>query len=173
LNVFASSPSPVESAQWLANAHVIKMVTESAQITSTALRLMGIEDDAIYRTTHKGHPCTRAAAEDPAYFWWVLEHGFALGDEYEARYGRVHASVEKLRRVQELTPFAKPDHGPSRFPLAMPEEHKGGDPHEAYRRYLRAKYAAWGQTNRPASWRRVVEGNPFVSGNQFLYRIAA
>jgi hypothetical protein len=163
LNVFASSPSPVKSAQWLANAHVVKMVTESAQITSTALWLCGFGDGLPCKPTHNGHPCTRSAAEDPAYFWWVLEHGFALGGEYEARYGRVHASVLKLKRVQQLTPFAKPEHGPNRFPLAMPEEHKGDDPHAAYRKYLRGKYAAWGQTKRPAAWHRVVEDNPFVS----------
>jgi len=162
MNVFACDPSPIKSAQWLADSHVVKMPLEAAQITSTALRIMGIEDDVLCKATHAKHPCTLVSANDPAYFWWTLEHGFALADEYQARFGRVHGALRRLARVKELVPFAKPEHGPRYFPLAMPDEYKGPDTHEAYRKYLTAKYAAWGQTKRPARWRRVVDDNPFV-----------
>ena len=173
MNVFACDPSPIKSAQWLADSHVVKMPLESAQITSTALRLMGVEDPGLYKSTHVKHPCTLVSANDQAYFWWVLEHGFALADEYQARYGREHASRSRLILARELVPFAKPDNAPRYFPLAMPDEHKGSDPHESYRKYLTAKYAAWSLTKRPARWRRVVEDNPFVGESRLLLSLAA
>jgi len=171
MNVFASDSDPIKSAQWLADSHVVKMVTESAQITSTALRLCGVDDSGLYKSTHAKHPCTLVSANDPAYFWWVIEHGVALANEYHVRYGRVHGALSRLIRAREIAPFAKPEHGPRYFPLAMPDEHKCDDPHESYQKYLTVKYAAWGLTSRPARWRRVVDGNPFAS--DYLQKIAA
>ena len=173
MNVFACDPSPIKSAQWLADSHVVKMPLEAAQVISTALRLRGIDDPGLYKSTHPKHPCMRVSGEDPAYFWWVLEHGFALADEYRDRYGREHASRSVLVRAMEIVPFAKPDHTPEHIPLAMPLEHKGEDPHESYRKYLTAKYAAWSLTKRPARWRRVVEDNPFVDESRLLLSLAA
>ena len=41
MNIFVTSPDPAECAAVLADAHVIKMAVETAQILSSALHRMG------------------------------------------------------------------------------------------------------------------------------------
>lgn len=181
MNVFACDPSPIKSAQWLADQHVVKMTLESAQIASSALHLRGSKNYSLYRPTHLKHPCVLEAARSDKYMAWLIDHGIALAAEYLARFGKQHASLTRLESCRRLvwlsdrhvkTPYGRTP-TPAVFPLAMPDEHKGEDPHESYRKYLTAKYAAWGLTKRPARWRRVVDDNPFVDESRLLLSLAA
>ena len=122
--------------------HVIKMVLETAQILSTI-------SGGPYRPTHPHHPCVLWAAASTGNYAWLVEHGLALCEEYTYRYGRTHKSqgvIESLFyppahvHTSPLTPHVQ----------CMPEELRGPDPVEAYRRYYRTKqFAAWSR-NRPA-----------------------
>lgn len=147
MNVFAAHPDPAESAQALADRHVVKMVLETAQILSTVAHELGVDTEGLYRPTHRHHPCTVAVVQDPAYAAWVAAHGMALGAEYTRRFGKVHKSTavvaEAARRLQ-LGAVGTP----TRFPLAMPDEYKVRCPHVSYRSYLKAKYATWGDAAR-------------------------
>ena len=40
MNIFYLSDNPVEAAEWMVDRHVVKMVLESAQLLSTAHRLL-------------------------------------------------------------------------------------------------------------------------------------
>jgi hypothetical protein len=161
MNVFAVDFAPEISAQWLADQHVVKMTLESAQIASTALQERGVVHYSLYRPTHTRHPCTIAATKDDEYLWWVIDHGIALAAEYLQRFGKVHASLTRLELAAKLAP-ARLYHipRPSAFPLAMPDEFKGDDPHESYLKYLRAKYARWVDEGSPPRWKRRVPNNP-------------
>ena len=164
MNVFAVSPCPVVSASVLADQHVVKMTLESTQIACTALQLCNVTHTSLYRPTHKHRPCTVAAATDHHYFWWVVAHGLALAGEYLQRFGKEHGALGRLELAARLAPYGRP-YGtpmPARWPLAMPDEYKGDDPHEAYTRYLRAKYATWTAEGRAPRWKRQVPGNPFT-----------
>ena len=164
MNVFALHPNPAFSAVCLADQHVVKMCLESTQIASTALHLNGVEHVCLYRPTHKRHPCTVAAATDPNYFWWLVDHGLALAGEYLHRFGKEHASLNRLKLAARHAPQKRPLGLvlPTTWPLAMPDAYKGENPHEAYTAYLRAKYAAWASEGRPPRWKRIVPNNPFA-----------
>lgn len=168
MNVFAVHPSPEFSAAVLADQHVVKMTLESTQILCTALQLRGVEHTSLYRPTHKHHPCTIAAAQDRHYFWWIVEHGFALAAEYLQRFGKAHGALGRLELAARLSPQSRPHSilAPKHWPLAMPDEFKSDDPHASYTRYLRAKYATWTAEGRAPRWKRQIPNNPFTSSSE-------
>lgn len=160
MNIFATSPCPRASALTLADRHVVKMTTETAQILSTALARYLTEqayadlraDRGLYKPTHRSHPCTLWAGDTRDNFDWTVRHGRALAAEYSRRYGKTIKSLAVIEAAAEyrtsvpagcLTPFAQ----------AMPDIHRDPDPHVAYRQYLRAKYNDWRAAGRPPRWR--------------------
>lgn len=152
MNVFATSPCPIESARALDDHHVRKMTVECGQLVSTALREMGITFEGQYRSTHKHHPCTVACVEDVEYLWWTLNHGRALAKEFTYRTGKSHKTGTVLLRAQAvmlsrlLDPEVTPR--PARWPQAMPVVYQSDDPHESYRKYLAEKYFSWSLRDR-------------------------
>lgn len=56
MNVFYLDNDPVVAAQYHNNKHVIKMVTETAQILCSALRHRDWDENWMYRLTLKNHP---------------------------------------------------------------------------------------------------------------------
>lgn len=142
LNVFACDPSPVASAQALADRHVIKMVLETAQVLSTVAVSKGL-GEGLYRPTHKNHPVVKQCIADPLYLGWTALHGLALAEEYQRRFERVHKSARIIHDAIERLSPTTPNNSIVVFPLVMPDEFKSEDPHESYQRYLRVKYRSW------------------------------
>lgn len=165
MNVFACHPDPAVAASWLADQHVVKMVTESAQILSAALRLQGHSGEGLFKLSHKNHPCVKTAVQDQGYFIWTARHGLALADEYTKRYGKTHASEAVLRAAIETSGVDLTSKMvPVEWPLAMPEEFRQVDPHAAYKACLIAKYDEWRSRGKRVAprWKRVAKNNPFV-----------
>lgn len=107
MNIFALSDSPILSAQWQHDRHVVKMILESCQMLSTACKTDGPINDiweseslpwgsSLYKITHANHPCTLWVRENPANFVWLTIHLSTLIDEYHLRFpGKTH-KCEKL-----------------------------------------------------------------------------
>lgn len=116
MNIFVTSKCPVESAQFLDTKRVNKMILESAQMLSTAMREHGYINDDIYKTTHKNHPSNIWVRTTRANYQWLLDHFKALAETYYARRGKWHKSYRELYMKLsegakyipegELTPFA-------------------------------------------------------------------
>jgi hypothetical protein len=146
MNIFVTSPDPVESAVNLDDKRVIKMILESAQMLSTAMVVHN--GPGPYKITHKNHPCTVWARTTSANYKWLYDHYVALMDEYTYRYGKKHACEgisyllakgEQLVPQGDLTPFANC----SLF--------KELDVVEAYQRTMNHK---WHNDKRPAYWKK-------------------
>ena len=62
MNIFYLDRNPVVAAQMMCDKHVVKMILESAQILSTAHRVLDGDEHAdnvgMYKMTHKNHPST-------------------------------------------------------------------------------------------------------------------
>lgn len=152
MNVFALHYDPRQAARWHCDAHVVKMVLETAQLLCTAHHLTG--STAPYRPTHANHPCAVWARDSQANYLWLCELGLELCREYTARYGRVHASEKVLWELSRNAPDL-PYRGLTPFAQAMPKDLKGSDPVEAYRRYYQTKRGGKLGTrrrNRPEWW---------------------
>lgn len=152
MNIFALDYDPRQAARWHCDAHVVKMVLETAQLLCTAHHLTG--GTAPYRPTHAHHPCSVWARASRANYLWLGELGLELSREYTSRYGKNH-SCEKLPEHLSKNVPPLPDRSRTPFAQAMPVEHRGDDPVEAYRRYYQTKRGGklgkW-KRNRPEWW---------------------
>jgi len=176
LNIFYIDPNPVIAAQYLVNSHCVKMILESAQLLSTAHRLLDgrmtdgksktgrnvkryILDDArdsvLYSATHVNHPSavwTRTSVEN---YLWLAEHFHALMDEYKYRYDKEHKCRGELSYMLMSPPHNLQNFDMTEMPCAMPDEYKvSGNPVESYRNYYRigkAHIHAW-KNRKPPAW---------------------
>jgi hypothetical protein len=122
MNLFVLSECSSEAAQMQCNAHVTKMVLESAQMLSTAHRILdgNLEkrpsksgkslinywvhpnsemEEVLYKAVHHHHPCTKWTMESSTNYQWHYEHFIALSKEFEYRYEKVHLSYKLLKDV--------------------------------------------------------------------------
>jgi hypothetical protein len=141
MNLFVLDNCPVEAARLQCDKHVVKMIVESAQMLSTVHRMLdGVQtrapsksgktmskawtlpdsrDDILYRAVHMHHPCTIWTAESNNNYNWHYVHFVALCDEYQYRYGKVHATDILLRDALKNPPMNIPVGYKTPQPLAM------------------------------------------------------
>lgn len=164
MNIFVLDKDPVKAAQQQCDAHVSKMILESAQMLSTAHRVLdGIatrrpsksgktmvkywklldeREDILYKAVHVGHPCTVWTMESILNYEWHYEHYCALHDEFIYRYGHTHKSWVDLQGTLISPPNNIPLAGPTKFKLAMgasPECIDNSDPVGSYRKFYQTK----------------------------------
>ena len=100
MNIFYVYPDPADAAICLPDKLVVKMPLESAQMLSTAHRVLNGDDwcdfNGIYKTAHINHPCSIWARESLQNYTWLYYHFYALCQEYTNRYDRQHLSFTKL-----------------------------------------------------------------------------
>jgi len=101
MNIFVTSQSPYKCAKYLDNKRLIKMCLETAQILSTALVLNGCKNQQLYKPTHINHPCAKWVRQTKRNYLWSLAHFNALCEEYNRRYGKIHASFRLFKTFVE------------------------------------------------------------------------
>lgn len=186
MNIFWLDKNPVENAKMHHDKHVVKMILEYAQLLSTAHRMIdGYEtvekkyvngslparyrntkvwkldderDQLLYKATHVNHPSAIWARESEINYMRLYDLFVATCDEYTYRYGKVHMTDAKLRKVLAKPPKFKVDHQTRVITdptPAMPDECKiPGDVVGSYRKYYidkKVDMAKWtGRT--PPTW---------------------
>jgi len=132
MNIFYLDSDHEINAKYHVDKHVVKMVTEYAQLLSSAVRLSGI--DAGYKLTHANHPSAIWVRESLDNWIWLRELAEALNYEYMYRYD--HADNHKAYEVIRNLPLPNiPNIGITEFKLAMPDDVKVEDPILSYRNY--------------------------------------
>ena len=176
MNIFILDKDIEKCAEAHVDRHVIKMILESAQMLCTAQwidnyvgyipRKLPSEEWAIvrehktveprpfpYLPTMHNHPCSvwvRSSLDNYEYLYTLA---LALNDEYGYRYGKSHKSVHDV--ILHLPDIVIPSNGLTPFAQAMPDELKGDDAVEAYRRFYhkdKATFASWKRRERPDWW---------------------
>jgi len=173
VNIFILDRSPAIAAQYHVDKHCVKMILESAQLLSTAHRIVdGIETTTIsqsnrrkrvwhlpdhrqsilYDATHVNHPCAIWARTSKDNYLWLYQLFVALCKEYTYRYEKVHKCESSLMFNQLSYPPSGISTGPMSEPaLAMPDQYKVlGDSVQSYRNYYngeKQRMFAW--KNRP------------------------
>ena len=125
MNIFYVDSDPEAAARNMVDRHVVKMILETAQLLSTAhrvidgeeyvgqsqsgrkakrWRLSGNADAIMYAATHINHPSAVWVRENSANYDWLYDHLLALGREYTHRYGRTHLTIDKLKDILEDAP---------------------------------------------------------------------
>lgn len=164
MNIFLLDNDPVKAAQLQCDKHVVKMILESAQMLSTAHRLLDgrmvlgksktgrttkmwklddeVRDSILYQAVHVNHPCTIWTMESSANYHWHFKHYEALHNEYKYRYGKQHSSFVNLWDVLQYAPDNIPYAPMTPFKLAMgvaPECINYDDPIGSYRAFYQTK----------------------------------
>jgi hypothetical protein len=194
MNIFYLSESPVECAQAMVDRHVVKMILETAQLLSTAHRVLdGVctevtyktpdkiidmpfegtkllkkgklrkkkvwklndsRDDILYSATHINHPSAIWARESVENYLWLVDHLFALGDEYTYRYGKIHLTMKKLGYEIQSPPYSLKEWDMTLMPSCMDKEYIISDePIVNYRNYYahgKKHLHAWKRREPPA-----------------------
>ena len=159
MNIFYLHNDPHIAAEMQTNKHVVKMILESAQLLSTAHRVLDGEhyidassgrklqrwrhptyDSELYIATHFNHPCAIWVRESSENYIWLYKHFIWLNAEYEERYGKIHASYKRLKDIIYFPPVNIPQGKFTEPAMAMPEQYiKRGDPIGSYRAYYEAE----------------------------------
>jgi hypothetical protein len=128
MNIFYIDKDPKVCAEQMVDKHVVKMILETAQLLSTAHRILdGIEyvgqspsgrkarrwrlpdnrEDILYSATHINHPSAVWCRQSNNNYNWLYCHFAALLNEYTYRYGKVHKCAPMaltLRFIPQLIP---------------------------------------------------------------------
>jgi hypothetical protein len=171
VNIFALNDNPLIAATQHCDKHVVKMILESAQMLSTAHRVLDGEperrpsvsgktmsryyslddyrEEILYRAVHMKHPCTLWTMECVDNYKWHYRLFTHLCDEFTYRYGKVHATDRKLRKYLKSFPFRIPITGkrtPFRLAMGSNPECMLEDPIESYRAFYKTKQERFSMT---------------------------
>lgn len=106
MNIFALDEVPEQAAVWHCDAHVIKMILETAQLLSSAHHAINPNNTyPIYRPTHTNHPCAVWTRKSKANYVWLTQLGLALCDEYTFRYDKIHKTQSVLEWLEVNVPI--------------------------------------------------------------------
>ena len=167
MNIFILDKNPKVAARLQCDKHVVKMIVESAQMLSTAHRMLDgtetrrksksgktmskywelsdVRESVLYKAVHMGHPCTVWTMICDNNYMWHYDHFLELCREYTYRYGKVHLTDTLLRTALASPPKNIKNgykYATTQFPLAMkanPECMIEGDPVQSYQKFYQTK----------------------------------
>lgn len=171
MNIFYLDNNPKTAAEYHVDKHCVKMILETAQLLSTAHRVLDGDqilgktatgrnvkrwvlpdqrDSILYSATHINHPSAVWARQNRMNYYWLWQLLKELCDEYTYRYGKVH-KCEQIGLVDTLKWFpTNLKHGVFTEPTpAMPEQYKvPGNSVKSYHNYYN------GEKQRMFSWKK-------------------
>lgn len=149
MNIFFLDHNPKICATYHTDKHVVKMILETAQLLSTAHRVLDGDDkkqlqnpeknSMLYKATHIYHPSSEWVRESKEHYDWTYSLFIQLCQEYTHRYCKIH-KTQRLSGYLKDAPkniSKKPWKNP---PAVMPAECLVGDcVIENYRNYYNLK----------------------------------
>jgi len=181
MNIFYLDKNPILAAEMSCDKHVCKMIIESAQMLSTAHRIIdGTEyygktangrkikrwlhpnadlELSLYLASHVKHPSTIWVMQSAYNYIWLYRHMMALNEQFKLRYDKPfdHMTIQKLGKILKEIPKNIPlNKIGTEPPPAMPDECKvPGDSIASYRKYYIMKkrpFATWRKPSKMPEW---------------------
>lgn len=150
MNIFYLDPNPIHCAKMHNDKHVVKMTVESAQMLSTAHRVLDgtlvnkkyifldSRENEFYKATHVNNTLCKWVRESDMNYTWLYELFNALCKEYTFRFDKIHKSSNLLGVLSVLPEnIKKGDLTDS--PLVMPSKYVLHDVVSSYRNYYGSK----------------------------------
>lgn len=153
MNIFVLDTDPIKAAQYHCDRH-LKMILESAQMFSTCIRHLGVDDGKLYKKFNPNHPCNLWLRESRENARWLYSMATHLNKENEKRCnGKTHKSFRVIEHCyQYFSVF--PDTPMTKFKLAMFPQFMSDDTVHSYRLFYagaKFRFATW-KTNIPYWW---------------------
>lgn len=142
MNIFYLDKDITKCAQYHVDSHVVKQIPESAQLLSTAHRVLDGDFlskelcDNLYKTSHQHHPSFKWVAFSKGNYEFLYRLFEELLKEYTFRYHAKHASEVLLPFLKE-PPMCIDDKGFTKFTQVVPDDCRDDDPIVAYRNYYK------------------------------------
>ena len=172
MNIFYLDEDPFVCAERMCDQHITKMPLESAQILSTAHRVLDgnlvvgetktgrkakrwvlpEDDDKYYLAAYVNHPSTVWARQSSEHYTWLYEHFRALCLQFFERYQHHHSSWNRLKFSLAKLPQNIKDNGFVAPPQCMPDVYKHSNTIIAYNLYYASKFTDWCAKGRPMRW---------------------
>lgn len=167
MNIFFLDRDPRIAATYHNDKHVVKMILESAQLLSTAHRVLDGQitagkskagrnvkryilndsrENVLYQAGHVNHPSAVWVRSNMDHYRWVHDLLYFLIGEYKYRYNDKDHACQKLQNDLLDCPHNIPIVDWEDPPLAMPDECKVGSAVDSYRNYYMTKkrdMASW------------------------------
>lgn len=149
MNIFWLDLNPEKNVEAYVDKHVVKMITEYAQLLSSACRLSGV--DCGYQLSHQNHPCAIWCRKSLSNWNYLRKLSAFLYKEYLWRYGenKTHKSFNVIYNLKSPN---IPDIGITMPPQCMPDIYKCDNLIIAYRNYYigdKVRIARWTRRNIP------------------------
>ena len=157
MNIFFLHRDPSRAAKAQCDKHVVKMVLETTQMLSTAIRRRGY--DIGYQSAYPKHPMTIWVGDTRDNFCWALQHAIELSKEYTARYDKFHASQKVIDDIHKYYPNIS-FNNITEPPQCMPDEFKCNDYVRAYKNFYIHKIGAW---KFPPKWFQSLDADPYYA----------
>lgn len=172
MNIFFLDRDPAIAARHHCNKHVVKMIVESAQLLSTAHRILDGEkndkqwilpderDQVLYRATHPNHPSAVWVRDNIDHYRWVHDLLYYLIYEYKLRYGGKYHKTQGIQLHLLDAPKNTPITEWQDPPQCMPDECKHEDTVTAYRNYYtkyKSDIAKWTVREEPEWWNETLQ----------------
>ena len=160
MNIFYIHENPVQAAQWMVDKHVVKMILESAQLLSTAHRILDGEEttklsdtgrkqkrfklydareNVLYSATHINHPSAIWCRSSIENYNWLVDHFYALMQEYTYRYEKEHKCYGELSYMLCSPPKNMTEYDMTPMPSCMDDKYIiSDDPIINYRNYYKS-----------------------------------
>lgn len=156
MNIFYLDKCPINAATMQCDKHVVKMILETAQLLSTAHRVLDGDERAdtmgLYKTTHKNHPSAVWVRSGALNYIWTARHLNALCSEYTKRYGKVHKTERLLTKLALLPNNIERTSKMYEPPMCMPDQYKQENcAVTAYRNYYKGDKAYMCKWNKCAN----------------------
>jgi len=170
MNIFYLNEDPRTAAEYHCDKHVVKMILETAQLLSTAHRILDGDKWAdkvgLYKCTHKNHPSAVWVRVSVDHYVWTYQLFKELCLAYTARYGKTHKSARLLDALYLVPKAIDWDAGFTAPPQCMPDEYKQPNTVQAYRDYYlgeKSHFAKWAYSKIPDWWVDGVSKSPYLS----------
>ena len=113
-------------------------------------------NEAPYKRAHKNHPSTIWTRQSIQHYRWLVKHVLEICDEFEKRYGKVHATKQVLLWCKDNEPNL-PNNKFIEPPQCMPEEFRKENTIEAYKNFyindkVKVKKLDWKKLNNKPKW---------------------
>lgn len=181
MNIFYLDRDPKLAATYHCDKHVVKMILESAQLLSTAHRVLdGVKgqgrsvsglrnvtrwrldnefDSVYYSASHVNHPSAVWVRSSPYHYVWLHNLFSNLLAEYTYRYSKTHKCASLLDPLWRV-PDKQCDGEWQEPPQCMPDDSKDASSAViAYRNYYRnhkASFAKWSVRPTPFWWNSAI-----------------
>lgn len=178
MNIFFLDKNPRIAAEYHCDKHVVKMILESAQLLSTAHRILDGQqitgksktgrnvkrwllpdnrDSVLYTAGHVNHPSAVWVRQNIDHYRYLHDLFSFLIQEYKYRYNNKDHACEKLLNPLDRIPDNIDCDAPWQDPpQAMPDTVKvPGDTVAAYRAYYinhKREFAKWTRRAQPEWW---------------------